>query len=502
MAMSINTNIAALNAQRNLGKTQGTLNQSLARLSSGLRINSAKDDAAGLAISNRMGSQIRGLNQAVRNANDGISMAQTAEGALQESTNLLQRMRELAIQSANASNSGDDRASLQAEVTQNIQELNRIANTTRFGTTTLLTGSFSQQFFQVGAKAHETIGLSITSARASDLGLTNNIAFTGFDSSNVSASAASPASGVTGQTLTFEVDGEATNVSVNAGDSALEIADYINSQVAGVTASATTGARIDASTGVEANDTITLTINGTTLAALATDDDATASASIANAIQNEAALSNLSVTDNADGTVDIRDTSGADISVVWVNGTDATSDNAVTVDDLDSAGTASGSAVSITDTQGVVVTGDIDFTTSQGDSTFALYSSDTSGKITTAGTSGAGGGALTESTDRISDVDISSVAGAQTAIDLIDFALTQIDDSRASLGAVQNRLETTMANLQSISENVSAARSRIMDADFAAETAEMTKAQVLQQAGVAMLAQANMLPQAVLSLLQ
>ena len=501
MALSINTNIASMTAQRNLGKTQGLLNKSLQRLSSGLRINSAKDDAAGLAIANRMGAQVRGLNQAARNANDGISMAQTAEGALLESNNLLQRMRELSIQSANASNSSSDRDALQSEVTQLIQEIGRIANATRFAGRTLLTGSFTQQLFQVGANANETIGMSISSARASDLGLTNNIAFTLFDSANVSGSLASPSSGVTGQTLTFEVDGEATNVSVTAGDSALTIADYVNSQVAGVTALATTGARIDASVDVEVGDTISLTINGTALNGLATDDAATASSSIASAIQNEAALSNLLVTDNADGTVDIRDASGADIKIVWTNGTDTTGNNAVTVVALDSDDNNAGTQA-ITDTQGVVVTGDIDFTTSKANSTFALYSSDTAGKFTTAGTSGAGGGALTESTDRISDIDISTVGGAQQAIDLVDYAISQIDTTRSSLGAVQNRFESVVANLQNISENVSAARSRIMDADFAVETANMTKAQILQQAGVAMLAQANQLPQAVLSLLQ
>ncbi|MFO8240489.1 MAG: flagellin hook IN motif-containing protein, partial [Dissulfuribacterales bacterium] len=251
MAMSINTNIAALNAQRNLGKTQGTLNQSLARLSSGLRINSAKDDAAGLAISNRMGSQIRGLNQAVRNANDGISVAQLAEGALQESTNLLQRMRELSIQSANASNSGTDRASLQAEVNQLQQELDRIASTTTFNGLAVLDGSFQNKSFQVGSEANQTISMSITSVSGSDLAMYSYVGTT--DDANQGTGTAGTAHAdlqdntIATQTLTINGNNSET-VSVTAGWSAQQIAGAINEESAstGVSASATTTATIEA----------------------------------------------------------------------------------------------------------------------------------------------------------------------------------------------------------------------------------------------------------------
>ncbi len=277
MALTINTNVASLNAQRNLGKSQGSLNKSMQRLSSGLRINSAKDDAAGLAISDRMTSQIRGLNQAARNANDGISLAQTAEGALQETTSILQRMRELAVQSANDTNTSDDRTSLNAEFSQLISEIDRIADTTSFNGKVLLSGGFAtaSAVFQVGANAGQTIGVTIAAATTSALGSTVHVQSTG----------------------------------------------------------------------------------------------------------------------------------------------------------------------------------------------------------------------------------VTTRASATTAITYIDVAIGQVDTIRGDLGAVQNRFESTIANLSNVSENLSAARSRILDADVAQETSSMTKFNILQQAGVSILAQANQAPQLALSLL-
>ena len=233
MPQTINTNVASLNAQRNLNSSQSDANTALQRLSSGLRINSAKDDAAGLAISNRLTSQINGINQAIRNAGDGISVSQVAEGALSESGNILQRVRELAVQSANSSNSAADRTALQSEVNQLVSELDRIANNTAFGTTKLLNGTFSSQQFQVGANVGETIGVSIASSKSADLGFVNNVAFTGFDIADVTASAGTPASGVTAQTLTFTASGTATTVSVGTGASAADIAASFNAEVAG-----------------------------------------------------------------------------------------------------------------------------------------------------------------------------------------------------------------------------------------------------------------------------
>jgi len=293
MAMVINTNIMSLNSQRQLNQSGNSVATAMERLSSGLRINSAKDDAAGLAISNRMTSQVNGLNQAIRNANDGISLSQTAEGAMSETTNMLQRMRTLAIQSANGSNSASDRTSLQAEVSQLISEIDRIANTTTFNSQKLLNGAFANQSFQVGANANETIRVSIASTQADDLGQINSVAFTGFNLADVSTSAASPASGVLAQTLTFTVDGTAETVGVTAGDSAQAIADSVNANVSSISADARTGAQI-AVTSNTATDQYSITINGTTVTATdAAGSAAGMGAGIAAAISGNSALANL-----------------------------------------------------------------------------------------------------------------------------------------------------------------------------------------------------------------
>lgn len=500
MAQIINTNIASLNAQRNLNGTQGTLNTALQRLSSGLRINSAKDDAAGLAISNQFTSQIRGLNQAVRNANDGISVAQVAEGALAETTNLLQRVRELSIQSANATNGSTERNALQAEVNQLVSEIDRIANTTRFGSRSLLTGTFNNQAFQVGAQANETIRVSIASSRSSDLGNINTVAFANFDLADATASAASPTSPVLAQTLTFNVDGTDTAVNILAGESALSISDKVNASVGGLSADARSGARLTV-TADDAADGVTLTINGTNIGAVTGATAAALGGAIATAIQGNSALSNFAVTDNGDGTVDLIDETGADINVTFTaQATGGSGSNStLNVAEINYAGTA-GTNTAITATEGTIVTGDIQFTTSLDGSAFTLATSNGSGGILTA--AGPNAGTVTAGTLRVNDIDISTVSGAQQALGLIDAAISSIDSQRGDLGAVQSRLESTISNLQNVAENVTAARSRIQDADFAAETAALTKATILQQAGISVLSQANALPQQVLTLLQ
>ena len=496
MPQTINTNVASLNAQRSLNTSQSDANTALQRLSSGLRINSAKDDAAGLAISNRLTSQINGINQAIRNSGDGISVAQVAEGALSETGNILQRMRELAVQSANASNSSADRAALQSEVSQLTAEVNRIANNTAFGATKLLNGTFTSQQFQVGANVGETIGVSIASAKAADLGYINNVTFTGFDSADASASAATAASAVTAQTLTFTESGTATTVSVAAGASAADIAASFNAEVPGARATASTGVRITAATFAGGNK-VDLTVNGVALADLAATDAATASASIAAAVQGNASLGNLTVTDNADGTVDLRDSSGEDISIGYTLDTNTT----IAVRALDASGTVDGASVTIASTQGSVITGDISFSVTNAAATYSLVSSSGAGNITSA-TAGGGAGSVQVSSSRVEDLDISTVTGANDALEIIDAALTQLDSQRADLGAVQNRFESVISNLSNVSENSSAARSRIQDADFAQETANLARAQILQQAGISVLAQANAQPQNVLALLQ
>ncbi len=377
MALTINTNVPSLNAQRNLGKSQNDLARSMQRLSSGLRINSAKDDAAGLAISDRMTAQIRGLNQAARNSNDGISLAQTAEGALQETTNILQRMRELSVQSANDTNTESDRNSLQAEVSQLQAEINRIAETTQFNGKNLLDGTMVGATFQVGANA----GIN--------------------------------------QTITFDID--------SAKGDAL--------------------GKVDAGTVIAGTPASTDYMAASTDYVAASTDYAAASTDYMAASTDYAAAS-----------------------------TDYTADT-------------DGSTLTGTPQVGTAQVGTAQVGTAQ------------------VGTAEVGTAATTDYTvagasTMIDDVDISFRAGAQTAINSIDYALSQVDNMRGALGAIQNRFESTISNLSNVAENLSAARSRIMDADIAQETSAMTKNNILQQAGVAILAQANQTPQLALQLLQ
>ncbi|MDD2556862.1 MAG: flagellin [Desulfuromonas sp.] len=749
MALTINTNVASLNAQRNLGASQADLNKSMQRLSSGLRINSAKDDAAGLAISDRMTSQIRGLNQAVRNANDGISLAQTAEGAMQETTNILQRMRELAVQSANDTNSATDRASLQAEVNQLKQEITRIAETTTFNGKNLLDGSLSSAQFQVGANANETISFGISSAKASDLGsntLTSDnaagiesatavyaISSAGGGAGVVGTPDASPTTnGVIAETLTISsASGTVGTVAISAddnlGDTGLAV-DGLNA-IAGVTATGSntvvlsgltssyegdTGsgyggslvltdsaatASIDLSGYVEADGSITdanmaaiaaeigtdtsnaftasynsdtgeLTVTAASakdidvsIAGLAADGANNTNASVDVAGANSSSATNIASTaatvqgvsvsgtitvaldeglsmtstvtggtglfsdaavDNTTGVVSTVKTGVANtddgnnvgaqtLTIVGPNGSApdveiaagatanavATAVNAetattgvtaeartvATLSDLSANGTVSFTlqgntevdpveiqatvtkddlsalAKAINDNSGatgitaqlsgsnneIILTQDSgyniaieDFAHSdtgsqsmnvagnQGDATKLMddgtgtydstvvggevtFSASDDFNITSSIAEDATGGnslfaaeageANVSDLNSIADVDITTVEGSAAAIKSIDGALAQIDTFRGDLGAVQNRFESTISNLQNVSENLSSARSRILDADIAEETSNMTKQNILQQAGVSILAQANQAPQLALSLL-
>ncbi|PIE58425.1 MAG: flagellin [Desulfobulbus propionicus] len=495
MALSINTNVASLNAQRYLGQTQNNLNTSMQRLSSGLRINSAKDDAAGLAISDRMTSQIRGLNQAVRNANDGISLAQTAEGAMQESTNILQRMRELSVQSANASNTSSDRASLQAEVNQLQQEMDRIANTTTFNGLNILDGSFAQQNFQIGADANQTIGVDIGSMRAGDLGryVDKSVNKTQNQGSGSSAGAAGTRVGtnvIASQTLTIAGNRGSKNVTVSAGDTAETIATSINNETAktGVEATAITKATLS---GLSAAGTVTLTLdsNGTeaTVSAAVTTGDLENLASVINDVSGTTGIS----AEVSGGTITLTQAEGKNIHITDFNHSGANGET------INVTG-ADGNAEQLTQggDDSTVVAGSIELTSSS--SFFASSSvANTAGSIFNVGAATN----VAASGEFVSGIDISSQDGAQKAIDVIDKALATIDEERGNLGAIQNRFESTIANLQNISENISAARSRILDADIAEETSNMTKQNILQQAGVSVLAQANQAPQLALSLL-
>ena len=391
MAAVINTNIASLNTQRNLGTSQSALNTSIQRLSSGLRINSAKDDAAGLAISERMSAQVRGLNVAARNANDGVSLAQTAEGSLGKVGDMLQRMRELAVQSSNATNSASDRAALQDEVSQLKEEIQRVATTTKFNGTALLDGSFTSQKFQVGANAGETITLA--SIADVDLNALGELQAADTYASTVTGSAAAPGP-------------------VGAGD---------------------------------------LTINGVAIAPVAAGAaDATAQgALVMAAINAQTATTGVTATNTA-GVIGLTSTSAMGIVI-------------------------GGAAANETATE--AATG----------LTFGTTAATTTAGATTTG---------------ITDLTVATAETAAKALTAIDTALNAVNTARGTLGAVQSRFESVVSNIQIQSENLSAARSRIVDADFASETASLTRGQILQQAGTAMLAQANSLPNNVLSLLR
>ena len=492
MAIGINTNVMSLNSQRQLMKSQGMLSTSMQRLSSGLRINSARDDAAGLAISNRMTSQIRGLNQATRNANDGISLAQTAEGSLQEATTMLQRMRDLAVQSANDTNSATDRANLQKEVAQLQQEIDRIAQTTRFNGKQLLDGTFTAQTFQIGAFASENISISIGNSQSSSMGA-YTVSANGTLNQAVAANATVPASPVlAAEDLVVTGSLGSSNVTVNAGDSAATVAAAVNAATSGtgVEATAISKARFS---GLSAAGTVTFQLSGSSSAAIsatvAAAGDLTDLADAVNAVASTTGITAELSSDRA--SLDLVSRNGDDIGIqdfaVAANVT-------ATVQGLNASDTLVGSARTLTSgtgTDSTRVGGSLTFTSAE---TFSV-------------TSGAAGGLFTATTansaslSAISAVDIGTQTGANNALSVIDSAIQFIDNQRADLGAVQNRLESTISNLSNVSENVSAARSRIVDADFAAETAQLTKSQILQQAGTAMLAQANQAPQIALSLL-
>jgi len=468
MAQTINTNVASLNAQRNLNASQGSLATSLQRLSSGLRINSAKDDAAGLAISERFSTQIRGLNQATRNANDGISLAQTAEGDLVQISENLQRMRELSVQSANATNSTSDREALQKEITALSAEVDRIANQSSFNGQKLLNGTFTSKAFQVGANAGETIQINnISSARATEIG--------GFKFSSTAVTSAALSDG----DLTIKVGSSsavtvgASTAGAGAGQSAASAwakAQAINAANAGVTATASTSVAGVAMTGADLTGTIT--INGIQTATFTTQAADTA-ASRASAISAINAISDKTgVTASADTSgVKLTAADGRDIQIAF--------------------GTLTSAATGVADTS-----------TNYG--TLSLTSSSATVEIGGAAPAKAGlsAGAATTTLSAVSSIDIGTQSGASSAISVLDAALQSVNNSRANLGAIQNRFSSVVNSLQVAAENLSSSRGRIVDADFAQETANLTRGQILQQAGTAMLAQANSLPQNVLSLLR
>lgn len=490
MAQLINTNVASLNAQRNLNGSQSSLATSLQRLSTGLRINSAKDDAAGMAISSRMTSQINGLNQAARNANDGISLAQTAEGALQSVGDNLQRMRELSIQSANATNSASDRASLNAEVQQLVSEINRVSSQTQFNGLNLLDGSFSNQAFQVGANANQTINISsIVNAQASAIG--SNILST---AGTVMGRANPAAADLTGASTTIEAaltlttaqGGTTAAIGYAAGSSAKEIAAAVNAAgtTVGLSAVASNSATLSA---LGSAGTVTMSLNGSAIsAAVASTGDLSALVASINGVAGTTGVSASFADPSNKSSLTLSTTDGRNIDILDFNNSGGTKTVILEGQDLTDVILTGGAA-----TDSTKIIGKVDISSSKGAITAGGANTDAFASAT-----------ATSSFSSVGSISIATAAQAQSALAVIDSALQQISGGRADLGAYQNRFESVISNLQTSSENMSASRSRIQDADFASETANLSRAQILQQAGTAMLAQANSLPQNVLSLLR
>jgi flagellin len=493
MAQVINTNIASLNAQRNLNTSQGSLATSLQRLSSGLRINSAKDDAAGLAISERFTAQIRGSNQAARNANDGISLAQTAEGALSSAGDILQRIRELAVQSANASNAPGDRQALQNEVTQLVQELDRIAVTTNFNGKALFDGTFGSVQFQVGANAFQTITANTSNLRTSNYG-NNQANATGTNVGPGPVSTTTPVSAVTNGTVTINGYLGSDSIQISAGQSAKTIAENITSksEQTGVSASARTDVLLD----FDAAGAYALTIaadDGTTETVAFTLSQSTGADALSAAVtafNDRASKTGITASLNADNRLVLSSATGANITIgdtAAANAGDVTV-RAVAADQSTPIGAPAVTLSSTVANESTVVTGQI------------MLDSERSFSVTEQD-SELFGASLPSTLNKVSDMDVTSFIKASETIKTVDAALSVINGQRATFGALQARFEATINNLQITSENLSASRSRIRDADFAAETTNLTRTQILQQAGTAMLAQANALPQQVLKLL-
>jgi len=481
MSMSINTNLNSLNAQRSSGRVQDNLSTSMARLSSGLRINSAKDDAAGLAISQRMTTQINGLNQAARNANDGISLSQTAEGALGGVSDNLQRIRELAVQAANATNSASDRAALQSEASQLISEVQRVGTQTSFNGINLLDGSFTSKAFQVGANAGETISISsIVDARTSSLG-SNTLTADGTVTGNVVTGAANGIGAETDLTVTTTA-GTTSAISYAANAGADAIATAINTAGAniGVTATASNSTTLSSLSGP---GTITFTLGGQAVSAVISDqNDLGSLVSAINGVATTTGITATFTTSSAKNSITLTTTDGRNIALA--NFANSTAGN-----DTVSFG---GTTLTEGGTVSAVKTGTISLSSSKGAISVANANADV---FAAAGTNNG-------SFSSVAAIDLSTANGATSALTVIDAALNQVNSGRADLGAIQNRFSSTISNLQTTSDNVTASRSRITDADFASETANLSRAQVLQQAATAMVAQANQLPQQVLQLLR
>ncbi|WP_305425337.1 flagellin [Photobacterium leiognathi] len=515
MAITINTNVTAMTAQRNLNSASSSVADSMQKLSSGLRINSAKDDAAGLQISNRLTNQTNGLNVAMRNANDGVSMAQTAEGAMQESTTIMERMRELALQSANGSNSDKDREAMQKEMGQLQAEMNRIADTTSFGGQNLLDGSFGEKSFQIGANSNETQSLGLMDVSSHAIGRS----YSGVADATEAVKADFEGGISTGSSeFAFKLGDTEHKINVTQDMTAEDLQNKINNadgisnvSVVEKTAGAAAKDAVQAEMSIgAASGKFTLKVEGVDVAIdTATDNDNAKIAAKINTAINTANTTggtkgtldgvaaevdkdgNLVIKGNEDGSeLSVQATvTKTDLGSVTVNGAKTENTNVSASTDV------VGTEQKLSGTAAVAekaATFDIDFSKAKFDVGIETYDLGDGAKNVATGT---------VTTESVASLDLSTAEGAQNAIDVLDSAMEQIDEKRAEIGAFQNRMNHTMSNLANINENVNASNSRIKDVDFASETINMTKGQILQQAGTSILAQAKQIPQAALSLL-
>ena len=497
MTSFINTNLGSINSQRHLNTSQASLSTSLERLSSGLRINNARDDAAGMSISERFTSQIKGVNQAGRNANDAISMTQVAEGSLATTSDNLQRVRELAVQAANATNTASDRRTIQDEVNQLLSEMDRTARTTQFNGMNLMDGTASNMAFQVGANTNQTI--NVTNANFRTYAYGNNTmgakAATATDTSGdmvlgttalTQLSSASAARRATGAAFSILGATGAVDLTPTANDSAKKVAALINTKSATTNVSATAITSIDMSFTAASSYSLTVQSNqissqpvtiAFSVGPLATDLADAVSAF--NGVSGSTGVT-AKLNDTGAGIV-ITNASGEDITLV---GTASNGTGTITTDAGSGAGT-------LATTGTLVCVGELKLDSNQ---SFGISGATALGWFV--------GTAQNSSLQAVNTIDVSSTAGATRALSQIDGALASIDKQRGLYGAMQSRFANAVSNLQSASENMSASRSRIQDTDFASETASLTRGQILQQAGTAMLAQANSLPNGVLALLR
>jgi flagellin len=493
MALVVNTNVASITSQMYVNQTNKDMGDTMARLSSGKRINTAADDAAGLAISSRLTSQVNGLNQAIRNAQDGQSLIDTTEGAHNEITNILQRMRELAVQSANDTNVASDRQNIQAEVDQLVAEINRISEQTTWNGEKVLDGSFTSKQLQIGADSGQIVTFDVDNTHSTAIGSYTELSDQAVVATGVTGGAAIAGDvDATNITITGHLGSNASVLAVTDGMSAKDIAALVNGVTSetGVSATAVTKAKLQ---DLDTDGAISMSINGV---AIASSSNTTSDLrNLRDAINAAAASSGVTaaVASGDNSSLVLTASDGRDIAISSFS--HSVADSELDVVALDQDGANATSAVVLaeagaagTDRAAATVTGQVklasthDFTMS-GDAASVFATSEDA------------------DLSSVSNVSVATVTGAKNAIDTIDGAISKINAARADLGAISNRLDNTVANLSNIAINVESSRSQIEDADFAAESANLAKQQIMLQAGTAMLAQANAAQQNVLSLL-